>query len=185
MITIEPMGSHIPVLADLRPRPKYVVEYGAGMQSTRAFLDRDYFPDLTRLVTLETSREYFAMLLNHIPPDPRWDMSLLTEENIHQFTDHARDADLVLIDNHPQGPRIKVLCAVLASDPQGVVAMHDADNAAYQDILYELPPDRVFTPDAPDLLVDLPTRRAATARRLLHSRYAVGNMPATALWFPQ
>ena len=136
MITIEPMGSHLHVLFGIRPTPKVVVEYGAGMQSTRAFLDRDHFPELISLVSYETDEVYYKHLLEDLRPDPRWNMSLVSEQNIHHFTDRAAVADLVLIDNHSGQARVEVIKAVHAAKPRGWVAIHDAENVLYHDAIH-------------------------------------------------
>ena len=74
-----PYLTHIPILLGLaRCRPVVsVLEFGCGEISTRAFLDRRYFPDLQCLESYENDAVWAERLQSQIGTEPRLDLHLV------------------------------------------------------------------------------------------------------------
>ncbi len=133
----EGYGSHAGALrAIARALPvKTVVEYGSGRYSTPLFLDRGAFPDLERLLSVESDRSWIEDTRRACGADPRLELRWCPIGAVHEYG--ADPADLVLIDcdtvegdRHDYGPRLKLL-AKYATDPRAVVVVvHDSNFAS-------------------------------------------------------
>ena len=119
-------SSHLPVLEALDPKPKRVLEFGAGEHSTAAFLAMD---SVTRLVSVETDmdwRERVSERFSEHFEDGRW--RLLDEED--PIPDPT-DFDLVFIDDGDEpAQRLATIVYVLGRKHPKVV-IHDADYRPY------------------------------------------------------
>ena len=138
----EPFTTHLPILAALAVhRPvRRVVEYGSGLISTPAFLDRTLFPDLEQIVSYENDAAWSHKVAEAID-----------DERLHLRTvrDAVADAvvaaetaaaDLIFIDDSVSEPEraatIRAALATLAAtDPAAapVVVIHDFETAGYRD----------------------------------------------------
>jgi hypothetical protein len=125
-------GSHVGALkavAKLTP-VRTAVEFGSGRFSTPTFLNREHFPDLTALVSLETDREWGEDTRAR-NPDPRLVLRYCPIADIHAA--EVPDADLVMIDcdHHTSNKfdysaRVKLI-ERYAADPRAVVVVHDSN----------------------------------------------------------
>jgi hypothetical protein len=97
-----PFGTHVNLLCALGPGIKTVLELGAGAFSTSLFLDRDYYPDLIELTTIEQDREWVLA-----GADPRHKV-VIEPEPIEPFLEGVLDLDsfdLIFVDNSTFGER--------------------------------------------------------------------------------
>lgn len=125
-------GSHLPVLKDIAAsvHVRSAVEYGPGMHSTRALLDRDTFPGLDSLIAFESSDLWHRRIASAFC-DPRLNLKL---QPLDEFQ-HVADADLVLIDC---GAGVKDgavdysvrsgLLRAYEDDQRAVVVLHDSED---------------------------------------------------------
>jgi hypothetical protein len=126
-------GSHVPALVTVShdfPPIRSVVEYGCGRYSTPAFLNRDYFPDLETLVSVETN-EPWAEDTRRRNADDRLRLIMCEAREIAEQKVPA--ADLIFIDCDDLGfdrqerfrGRLELLKRYEALE--SLVAVHDAD----------------------------------------------------------
>ncbi len=114
-------ASHVPVLV-LIPKLfkiKRVLEIGAGELSTFLFLDRQIYPELTELTSVEDSF-YWSEKMSSFINDSRW---VLSHKEIPQD-----GFDLVFIDGPQEVERRQ---QVLSSIGDGLTAVHDFDDLQY------------------------------------------------------
>lgn len=125
-------GSHVPVLRDLaKVKPiRVVVEYGSGRHSTPLFLNREVYPNLERLVSVECNHEW-AEDTRQRNQDGRLEMVLCPIADTAEYP--APAADLVFIDcdtvngdKHDFSMRTKLI-EKYASDQQAMIVVHDAN----------------------------------------------------------
>ena len=115
-------GSHQPALRALAKFEKIrsVIEFGAGIYSTHLFLDRDAFPHLKSLVSLEHNRKWVEKVLVE---DKRHTVIITDSEN---FVDYSKGmkADFVFLDSGPSfTARWELLEHALNLAP--IIAIHD------------------------------------------------------------
>lgn len=115
-------GSHQPALRGLARFTKIcsVIEFGAGTYSTHLFLDREAFPCLETLVTVESSPEWAEKVRTN---DPRHKMTVMPPERFSDFTKEMR-ADFVFLDCAPNGIRHSLKGQALTMAP--IVGIHDS-----------------------------------------------------------
>lgn len=136
MPTESPYATHLPVLAGLCADVTRVLELGAGTFSTPFFLE---LPKLRKLISLETSPEWFSWVKEHFKSD-KLDIRLV--DSIPKALQNLKlDAfDLVFVDNGENATeRGEVIRAVL-TQPHPLVVIHDAE--VYGGLIDELAPDR-------------------------------------------
>ncbi len=134
--------THVPVLLALgRFIPiTQVVELGSGDWSTRIFLDRDLFPELTALHVAE-DQEYWSQRCQHrYGSDPRLQMQVCPA-GVAQSLEHLplRESSLVLVDDSISlAGRVATIRAIgqLRSGLR-VVAIHDFEIKAYAEAAFE------------------------------------------------
>lgn len=132
-----PYLTHIPILLSV-PRwrsVKAVLEFGCGDISTRAFLDRQYFPDLQRMESFENDAAWAERLRKQIGTEPRLNLHLVAGAvassvaalDLEQF-------DLIFIDDSVTGQeRSATIRAVAAKRPRrAVVVIHDFEFLPYR-----------------------------------------------------
>jgi hypothetical protein len=128
----DPYGSHVPVLAAVAQafHVRSVVEFGAGKFSTSAFLDRALFPDLERLISVETNGEWATSAGGD---DPRHRM-MLCERETDFFSSEVSEAayDLAFVDG-PLETRPLIIPAASALAP--LVVVHDAEQKPLNELL--------------------------------------------------
>lgn len=125
-------ASHIPILVGLaRIAPLHkVFEAGAGVYSTGVFLNRNVFPEMQTVVSIE--------------PDPVWrenvnrefrhDHRLTVYPSLEAWPDNT--FDLFFIDNGPKEDKAELIRDVANSDFAGTVVIHDSEVAEYAAEIY-------------------------------------------------
>jgi hypothetical protein len=136
-------GSHQPALRALAKftRIESVIEFGAGTFSTHFFLDREVYPDLTSLVTLEHDKVWADKMRTD---DKRHRLIVCLAETrrgcfiSHGFVDASAGmkADFVFLDSGPDmETRVSLIDHAMTLAP--IVAIHDMkEKAVTQDVKY-------------------------------------------------
>jgi hypothetical protein len=134
-----PFATHLPVLHALGKdaRIRRVLEFGGGDYSTRTFLDREHFPYLERLHTVEVSPDWRTRL-DDLLEDPRFDMSDGYLSKLLGFYPLERP-DLIFIDDCIEvADRVRTIRMagelVLGDDApwaQALVVIHDYEIHEY------------------------------------------------------
>jgi hypothetical protein len=130
--------THLPVLLALRLlRPvKRVLELGAGEYSTLAFLDRQCFPELERLVSFENDSQWAERVQQMAQGDNRLCLKLksglmakaVAEEKLHQYD------TIFLDDSRCVAERCQTIQTVAAMRPeQAVIVIHDFEVLDYRE----------------------------------------------------
>jgi hypothetical protein len=127
----QPYSTHLPILAALGiiTQPKRVLEYGSGLISTPAFLNRAVFPKLKHLASFENSREWHERVSSCIGDDPRIELRL-SDGPIKDAVMPAdlSAVDLVFVDDSDELGRAQTIAAIAGFVPQGIpVVIHDLE----------------------------------------------------------
>ncbi len=184
-----PYLTHIPILLSVsRWRPvKAVLEFGCGDISTRAFLDRSYFPQLQRLESYENDAAWAERLRNLIGHEPRLNLHLVDAAvassvaalDLEQF-------DLIFIDDSVTGQeRSATIRAVAAKCPRrAVVVIHDFEFLPYRVASRSFRHGYRFTGLNPNtgLLWNDATLAKSTLRTLDRTLRATGEKADVAAW---
>lgn len=115
-------GSHLPVLKALlaQHQPKQILELGAGLHSTPAFLSR---PEVVRVVSVEPDREW-RQIVSQACQDERLVLRPTLDVD-------PKDFDLVFIDDGVNlNQRLETINRVLQPD-HPLTVIHDADVPEY------------------------------------------------------
>lgn len=90
-------GSHVPALVSVAKtfKIKTVTEFGSGRYSTSSFLNREYFPDLEKLKTIESNQQWFLDTMKR-NKDSRLELSYCPIARMFEFP--IPESDLILID---------------------------------------------------------------------------------------
>ena len=132
-----PYATHLPVLIAVANviRPQTLVEYGSGLISTPAFLDRTLFPDLQTAISFEDDADWMGRVAAATDDDR---LSLrLADGAVAAAVDavNVDAADLILIDDScAAADRAATIAAVLRFLPRSgptTVLVHDAETPEY------------------------------------------------------
>lgn len=126
-----PYASHLPVLVGMgiAAHPRSIVEYGSGLFSTCAFLEREAFPDLARVKSFENDLSWHREMCGRVAGDPRAQIEFVSGP-ISEAIDIAelKRADLIFIDDSTGLERARTIRAVAATRLSGIpVVIHDVD----------------------------------------------------------
>jgi predicted O-methyltransferase YrrM len=135
-------ATHLPILFGLSDilRPRKIVECGSGMNSTVQFLDRQAFPLLETLVSIETDSEWLDKVRERVNGDGRVHF-ILEPDAARALSDTLlHDADLVFIDDSYADRRVGTIRAVsrLYEGP-GILVVHDYEIAIIRRAAREMP----------------------------------------------
>jgi predicted O-methyltransferase YrrM len=123
-------ATHLPILIGLGVMLpiKSVFEFGAGLYSTTAFLNRDVYPLVDRFTSLESDLSWAQRVLDAVPGDDRIQFINSTEHYA------PSEYDLVFVDNGPEQHKIETI-RNMAMDlaPNGLYVIHDAEHVPYAD----------------------------------------------------
>ncbi len=127
--TDDPYATHLRLLSELgciRGGIKSVLELGAGLHSTPMFLNRQFYPHLTRLLTVEHNADWAARV-SAATPDARKTMVVVSEPiETYLSTFSLDEFDLIFVDNSDHCDfRIKTIEYVGANVTSALVVMHD------------------------------------------------------------
>lgn len=130
-------ATHVPVLAGMasRFRIERVLELGAGEYSTSVFLDRQVFPALSQLDSVETDAAWAEAVHKSAEGDPRLSLHVTSQavsELIPSLT--LGDYDLILVDDSAtMDQRAASIAIVAATVPSGpYVVIHDYEVEEYR-----------------------------------------------------
>ena len=142
-------ASHLPILTGIgKSFPIYrVLEYGSGIYSTPLFLNREVFPDLRELVSIEEDACWRDMVQQKIGEDSR--LTLSSVDIPHPL---SPDFDLVFIDSATYEGKIEIIRRV-AQSFTGIVVIHDSDVEAYMREIESFPWKQNFTKYVPETCV--------------------------------
>ena len=133
----DPYATHLRLLSQLgglRGGIKSVLELGAGMHSTPMFLNRECYPHLTRLLTVEHNADWAARV-EAATQDPRRTILVIPEPiETYLSTFNLSEFDLVFVDNSEHYDfRIKTIEYVAANATTSLVVLHDFQYEYYQE----------------------------------------------------
>jgi predicted O-methyltransferase YrrM len=130
-------ATHVPVLIGLAAmrRVERVLEFGCGNYSTRTFLNRDAFPDLKELQSVENDRTWAEQMRSAVCDDARCVVSFVDgaiSEAVKRFD--LESFDLILIDDSKNAAeRAATIRAVFdAGIERPWVVVHDYEVFDYQ-----------------------------------------------------
>lgn len=135
--------SHLPCLYAVGEglRPRRVVEYGPGLASTPAFLDRARFRELESLISYEDSQAWYDRLGSEVSSDPRWELRFVERGNTCFQAGCPAGTELAFVDAGTADARVALLVALRSQVP--VVVLHDYDGPAVYREAAELWPHRL------------------------------------------
>jgi predicted O-methyltransferase YrrM len=152
-------ASHMKVLAELGAYfyIKSVLELGCGQYSTLMFLDRQKFPHLDTLVTLEDNQGWYNSIdvaahekYNDLSTD-RW-VFTYTHNPMHKAVANLdlSSFDLIFVDNGQDIlSRVEALEVLSDVQPRGMVVVHDYENREYQHSTQKFPIKTVYSVATP------------------------------------
>lgn len=122
-------ATHVPVLKHLAKKRIYtkIVEFGCGNYSTATFLDKNIFPDLKELISLETDKKWLRKIKQAMN-DTR--LRLIYGKDIKLIEiSKGWTADLVFVDGHSYKTRVKT--CIHAGSIAPIVVLHDSETPGY------------------------------------------------------
>jgi hypothetical protein len=127
----EPYSTHLPILCALGAsvQPKRIVEYGSGLNSTPAFLDRSLFPRLESLLSFENSRSWYEAVAESTRNDARMQLRLVEGAMKHAVAiNDLEGCSLVFVDDSDEFGRADTIKAIAACRPVEVpIVIHDLE----------------------------------------------------------
>lgn len=133
----EPYLTHIPILLSV-PRWRCigsVLEFGCGAFSTRAFLEREYFPDLERLESYENDPVWAERISERLRGETRLNLNVVNGALCNAVRDLDLDQfDLIFVDDAATGEeRTKTIRTIAAKHPRrALVLVHDFEYLPYR-----------------------------------------------------
>jgi hypothetical protein len=124
-------STHLPILCAMGANilPKRVVEYGSGLISTSAFLNRSVFPGLESLLSFENDSSWYAAVVGSVGYDGRLELRLA--EGAMKSTVAPCDlagCGLVFVDDSNDIGRAETITAIAACRPRGIpIVIHDIE----------------------------------------------------------
>lgn len=128
-----PYASHVPVLIALAKLVPFrrVLELGSGEHSTRLFLNRDLFPHVSAVRSIEDDVAWYEQVRSSLGGDPRLDYRLVAPPVAASASEfEAETFDLIFIDDS-RGPaqRSSTIEALgRFARPEAIVVVHDFEN---------------------------------------------------------
>jgi hypothetical protein len=129
--------THLPVLVAMsRSRPILrVLELGSGLYSTLTFLDREYFPDLNHIDSLENYKEWADKIVMESGQDDRLKMHAVDQPLADVLDQFNLDAyDLIFVDDAlTREERARTISKIASAKPtRPVIIIHDYDMPVYR-----------------------------------------------------
>jgi len=127
-------NTHLPVLYALGEALsiRQIVEFGPGIYSTPTFLNRDVFPKVERVLTIEVNPQWVNNI-REAYPDKRLIVTPVPNGVGHllPYADDIRAADLVFIDNGDKALRVATIEWVVTLGISGIAVIHDYRTPEY------------------------------------------------------
>jgi hypothetical protein len=138
MNDVPAMSSHLPLLEMLgrNMQIERVLELGCGLHSTGSFLDREVFPTVQHVCSLEHSLEWIDRVQKQFPDDDRLTLRHAPEPVWETLIGmDLADFDLIFVDNSTSWAEREVTIKHLASrsDITGLVLIHDIEFGPYRE----------------------------------------------------
>jgi len=134
-LTIRSFSSHVPLLRAVSAviRPASILETGSGFYSTALFLNRDAFPYLTRLTSVENLPAWHQQVAGSIR-DERHHYCLHQGAIALWVKEHADlSPDLAFVDDSKTGPeRMETIKEIAGMSWPCPVVIHDYQYKGYQ-----------------------------------------------------
>jgi hypothetical protein len=112
----------------LLANPRHVTEFGSGEYSTALFLNREVFPKVTSLVSLENDATWYARMQSQSSGDSRLELRQISGDLSESVNEQLLATDLIFIDDSGHEIRKHTIRAVGKKAPDGVpVVIHDAE----------------------------------------------------------
>lgn len=146
----EPYSTHVPILIGLSRQVtiRRVLELGSGRYSTLTFLDRDAFPDVVRVDSLETDRLWLSELRELTSADSRVRMHLVERPMASAVARiELNEYDLIFVDDSTDElSRATTIANVAARAGRcAIVVIHDYEIGSYRRAARGLPHHYAFT----------------------------------------
>lgn len=129
-------ATHVPVLVGLARllRIKCVLEFGSGRYSTMAFLDRNVFPQLEILHSVEDDEVWRDEVLNLTGGDPRLCVELVGTPHETAVRVSPEKYDLILIDDSRSVEnRVRTIQSLMSKKTQpALLVIHDFEIPDYR-----------------------------------------------------
>ena len=131
-------ATHIPVLIGLAKlrEIRNVLEFGCGHYSTLTFLNRDCFPRVERLHSIENDDSWASKIEEAAQQDPRWSLHVVNGEIRESIADLDLETyDLILIDDSKtSAQRAATIRAIARKQPQHAwIVIHDFEVDEYRE----------------------------------------------------
>lgn len=133
-----PYPTHVPVLVGLARLIKVerVLELGCGNYSTPLFLNRNAFPDLIGLDSIDNDPHWADQMAPWIGGDPRGKLTVVTGAISHALEGvQLQNYDLILVDDSTDVDQRAATIGQVASNcsPSSIVVIHDYEIRTYRD----------------------------------------------------
>ena len=138
---IDGWSSHLPILKRIAEKYKIerILELGIGKYSTKIFNDKEAFPDLIELVSVEDNPEWVTKVSSEIPMRADIKMELIIAEKDKTFKEvNKMDLsrfDLIFIDDSKSmNARRNTIRTISNKKPDCIVVIHDFHVPRYQEV---------------------------------------------------
>ena len=130
-------ATHVPILVGIASaiRVERILEFGSGMYSTLTFLNRQVFPDVLHVDSVESDPEWMSKVSAAAKGDPRLRIRLVEEPIQRVLREiHLNSYDFILVDSSTDAGRRASLIRELAArqDFSALVAVHDFEIGLYR-----------------------------------------------------
>jgi predicted O-methyltransferase YrrM len=130
-------ATHVPILVGIASaiRIERILEFGSGMYSTLTFLNRQVFPDVSHVDSVESDPEWMSKVSAAAKGDPRLSICLVEEPIERVLREiHLNSYDFILVDSSTAAGRRASLIRELAArqDFSALVAVHDFEIGLYR-----------------------------------------------------
>lgn len=149
----DPYASHLPLLSELGcvgHGISTILELGPGLHSTPLFLNKEFYPHVTRLVSVEHNPDWAQIVIDKCPDD-RLKMVITTEPiEAYLETLDLGIFDLIFVDNSDTCVnRVATIEYLGERVTSSLVVIHDFQAEFYQDAAHNFPHRIVDTRHGP------------------------------------
>jgi len=110
-----------------------VLEFGVGEISTISFLNKENFPNLKKLITVEFQKKWVDEITKLVGCDTRWNMIITKNETI--IPDINEKINIVLVDSLTIEGRIALLTQLNNLNFYDFIILHDSQHTSYNSII--------------------------------------------------
>lgn len=150
----DPYASHSEFLKTQGGNATRVLELGSGLHSTPLFLNREFFPNVTHVLSLEHIQVWADRVAEVCGGDPRLEL-LVKPEPVQDYLDTIDlDFDLIFVDNSECWEnRVKTIEYLGQRVTTQRVIIHDFEHKFYQDAAHAFPNKTVDSTRTPHTAV--------------------------------